>query len=81
MDVPFSPDEQARIDRVASVAGQGAGEFVRQIITAYIENLDQVRDVLSNRYDDIKSGRVKPIDGEEAFARLRRAHERRAIRS
>jgi hypothetical protein len=26
--------------------------------------------MLNRRYDELKSGRVKPIDGEEAFARL-----------
>jgi hypothetical protein len=33
--------------------------------------------MLDSRYDDIKSGRVKPIDGEEAFARLREKSEAR----
>jgi hypothetical protein len=27
--------------------------------------------MLDNRYDDIKSGRVKPFDGEAFFERLR----------
>jgi hypothetical protein len=27
--------------------------------------------LLNNRYDELKSGRVRPIDGEEAFARLK----------
>ena len=35
------------------------------------------REMLDRRYDEIKSGRVKPIDGEEAFARLRRKGEER----
>jgi len=26
--------------------------------------------MLDRRYDDLESGRVKPIDGEEAFRRL-----------
>jgi hypothetical protein len=26
--------------------------------------------MLNSRYDELKSGRLKPIDGEEAFARL-----------
>jgi len=30
-----------------------------------------VRKTLDSRYDDLKSGRVKPIDSEEAFGRLR----------
>ncbi len=28
------------------------------------------------RYDDLKSGRVKPIDGEEVFRRLHQKGER-----
>jgi hypothetical protein len=41
-----------------------------------------VRQILDSRYDDIKSGRLKPIDGEEAFERLRRkSQERRASQS
>jgi len=27
--------------------------------------------MLDSRYDELKSGRVEPIDGEEAFARLK----------
>jgi hypothetical protein len=33
--------------------------------------LAQVRQTLDTRYDDIKSGRVTPVDGEEAFSQLR----------
>jgi len=36
-----------------------------------------VRKTLDSRYDDLKSGRVKPIDGEEAFRKLREKSERR----
>jgi hypothetical protein len=31
--------------------------------------------MLNSRYDDLKSGRVKPIDGEEVFGSLRRREE------
>jgi hypothetical protein len=43
----------------------------------YLAELSQVRSMLEGRYDDIKSGRVAPIDGEEAFERLRRKSENR----
>ena len=44
--------------------------------------LSQVRGSLDSRYDDLKSGRIKPIDGEDALAKLRRKSEaRRANRS
>jgi hypothetical protein len=35
----------------------------------------RAREMLDSRYDDLKSGRVKPIDGEEAFARLKEKTE------
>jgi hypothetical protein len=31
----------------------------------------EVRNMLGSRYDDIKSGRVKPIDGEAFFDNFR----------
>jgi predicted DNA-binding protein len=82
MDVPFSADEQARISQIASATGRGADELVREVMTDYLDELAEAREMLDSRYEDIKSGRVKPIDGEEAFARLRRkSEERRAARS
>jgi len=33
--------------------------------------LDRIRETLDRRYDELKSGSVKLIDGEEAFDRLR----------
>jgi hypothetical protein len=33
--------------------------------------------MLDGRYDDIKSGRVAPVDGQEAFDLLRRKSENR----
>jgi len=51
-------------------------------MAGYLEELDDVHEMLDSRYDDIKSGRVKPVDGGEVFARLRAKGEaRRAPRS
>ena len=35
------------------------------------DEVAEVRKALDIRHDDLESGRVKLIDGEEAFARLR----------
>jgi len=40
-------------------------------MTGYLAELSELRDTLDSRYDGIKSGRVKPINGEEVFSRLR----------
>jgi len=37
--------------------------------------LEDVREMLDGRYDDIKSGRVKPIDGEAFFDGLRQRED------
>jgi hypothetical protein len=51
-------------------------EIVEDALAGYLEEVAGVRKTLDSRYDDLKSGRVKPIDGEEAFRRLREKSER-----
>ncbi len=51
-------------------------------MAGYLQELSQVRDSLDRRYDDFKSGGVKPIDGEVARTNLlRKSEDRRANRS
>ena len=66
-----NPDLQAKIDRWVAETGRGPAELVEDAIAAYFEELSQVREMLNGRYDDLTSGKVRPIDGEEAFARLK----------
>ena len=40
-------------------------------MAGYLQEVGSVRQMLDTRYDDLKSGRVKPADGEEVFAKLR----------
>jgi len=40
-------------------------------LAGYVPELTQTREILDSRYDDLKSGRVKPIDGEAFFETLR----------
>jgi hypothetical protein len=49
--------------------------LLQDAMAGYFDELTQARETLNSRYDDIKSGNVKPIDGEEAFARLREKTE------
>ncbi len=39
--------------------------------------LEEVREVLENRWNDLKSGRVAPLDGKEAVDRLRQKSDNR----
>jgi hypothetical protein len=46
-------------------------------LTGYLEDLVALRETLDTRYDDLKSGRVAPIDGEKAFRYAIRTSDRR----
>jgi putative addiction module component (TIGR02574 family) len=46
--------------------------LVEDAMAGYFEELTQARETLNRRYDDLKSGRVKPIPGDEVIARLRK---------
>jgi predicted DNA-binding protein len=70
MEVHFTPEIQARLDRLAAESGRPKDALVQDALPGYLDELEQTRGMLDNRYDDLKSGKVKPIDGEEAFQRL-----------
>jgi hypothetical protein len=46
-------------------------------MAGYLAELAEARKLLDGRYDDLKSGRVAPIDGQEAIDQLRRKSEDR----
>ena len=50
-------------------------------MAGYLKELGGVRQMLDGRYDDLKSGRVKDVEGETAFAELRRKSQKRRSRS
>jgi predicted DNA-binding protein len=77
MEVRFTPEIEARLDQLAAASGRAKEDFVSDAMAGYLEELAQTREMLQTRYEDFKSGRVKPIDGEEAFARLRQKSKAR----
>ncbi len=82
MEVHFTPDVQAKLDRLVTETGRSADEFIQDAMAGYVDELADVRTTLDSRYDDLKSGRVKPVSGDEVIARLRaRGAARRAKRS
>jgi hypothetical protein len=72
---------QAKIDKWTADTGRPANELVQDAMAEYFESLAEVRGLLDSRYADLKSGRVQPIDGEEAFARLKAHTEAQRNRS
>lgn len=82
MEVHLTPDLQAKLDQLATETGRAKDELVQDAMAGFFEELSAVREMLDGRYDDIKSGRVKPLDGEETLTSLRqKSQARRASRS
>jgi hypothetical protein len=54
---------------------------VQDAMAGYFDELAQVREMLNSRYDDIKSGRVNLIPGDDVIARLRARKARPTVRS
>jgi len=71
MEVHFKPETESRLNELASRSGRGTDELVEDALAGYLEEATAMREMLDRRYDDVKSGRVKPLDGEAFFERLR----------
>lgn len=75
MEVNLQPDLEAKLNQLSVETGRAKDELVQDAMAGYFDELARVREMLDRRYDDIESGRVKPIGGEEFFERLRQREE------
>jgi len=71
MEVHFTPEIEARLDQLVTETGRAKEEFVQDAMAGYFDELVRVREKLDSRYDDIRSGKVKLIPGEEVEAYFR----------
>ena len=46
-------------------------ELIEDALAGYVPQLAQTREMLDSRYDDLESGKVKPIPGDEVEAYFR----------
>lgn len=77
MVVHLKPDTELRLQELAATTGRAPDELVEDAMAGYLAELGQLRSTLDDRYDQIKSGQVKPLDGEEAFNDLRKKSQDR----
>jgi hypothetical protein len=75
MEVHFKPETETLLHELASTSGRPTDDLVEDAMAGYLTEVADVRQMLDGRYDDIKSGRVKSIDGEEFFESLQRREE------
>jgi predicted transcriptional regulator len=70
MEVQFTPDVQAKLDKMARDVGRPSDELVQDAVMSFFDELTFTRETLERRYRELDAGRVQPIDGEEAYSRL-----------
>ena len=70
MEVQFTPDVKAKLDQMARETGRRSDELVQDAATGLFDELAFTREILERRYRDLETGRVLPIEGEEAYRRL-----------
>jgi len=75
MEVHFNPDLQAKLDKLAIETGRPPGELVEDVVAGYFDELVGVREMLNGRYDDLKSGRVKPIRGDDKPMKIEQSED------
>jgi hypothetical protein len=72
MEVHFTAETEKKLEDIAVQNGLGTPDkLVQDVVAGYFGELVQAREMLNGRYDDLKSGRVKPIPGEEVEAWFR----------
>jgi predicted transcriptional regulator len=77
MEVNFRPETETRLQELATKSGRQPSDLIEDAMAGYLQELSEVRTMLDSRYDDLKSGRVKPLDGDEAFTKLRQKSKQR----
>jgi predicted transcriptional regulator len=77
MTVKLKPETESRLQELAATTGRAPEALVEDAMSGYLAELSEVRTMLDGRYEDIKSGRVTRVEGEEGFARLRQMSQDR----
>lgn len=75
MEVHIKPETESRLTEPASNSGRPTDDLVEDVVAGYLTEVAEVREMLDGRYDDIKSDRVKHIDGEAFFDSLRQRED------
>jgi hypothetical protein len=71
MVVHLKSDTESRLKKLSATTGRAPDELLEDAMAGYLAEWGATRSLLDGRYDEIQSGRAKPVNGEEAFNRVR----------
>ena len=75
LEIHFAPEVQAEIDQWVIETGCPVEKLIEDALAGYVPELAETREMLNSRYDDLKSGKVKPVEGEAFFESLRQRED------
>jgi hypothetical protein len=79
MEVHFTPEHEKKLVDLAAQSGMTANELVQDAVAGMFDELAGTREMLDRRYDEIKSGKVKLIPGDEVEAYFREKSAARRV--
>ena len=79
MEVHCAPEIEKQLNDLAAQSGRGTAELVRDAVAGYIGEVHATRGMLDSRYDDIRAGRVRLLDGKTLSRAYMRTLKRGAI--
>jgi hypothetical protein len=71
MEVHLTAGTEKKLKDLSAVSGRGTDELVEDAMAGYLAEVLQIRETLNVRYDDLKTGKVKPVPGDEVDAHFR----------
>jgi predicted DNA-binding protein len=82
MEVHLTPELEAQLNQLAAQTGRPKDELVQDAMAGFFAEMAEARQMLDSRYDEVKSGQVKPRDGDGVIAQFQqKSQERRRNRS
>jgi predicted DNA-binding protein len=71
MNVKLKPETELKLAELATQTGRATEAFLEDMIEGYFEEAEALRTTIDSRYDDVVSGRVELMEGEEVRALMK----------
>ena len=65
MEVHLTPDVEKKLNELAAQSGRAPDELLQDALAGYFAELVQTREMLNSRYDQLKSGQLRPVTAAE----------------
>ena len=60
MEVHLTAETEKKLKDLSAISGRATDELVEGAMAGYFAEVQQIRQTLNGRYDDLKSGKLKP---------------------